>query len=258
MSIQINYKAGPFKKKSSNLVLFVDENFNITGLKKLISNEEYSFIGDLLAINDKKKKIIAYDLNSRRRIILISIKKKITTSEAEGLGAKFYDIFKDIKQNHFDINSETAKNTLQNFVGYFLHGLRLKSYIFDKYKSKKEKTNLIINILGKNIPSLKHQIKFQAVENGTFFARDLVSEPGNILHPDEYAKRLNSLKKIGLKVNVYDEKKLKKLGMNTLLGVGQGSIRGSYLVTMEWKGKKDNSKPVALVGKGVCFDKGGI
>ncbi|MBD1171402.1 leucyl aminopeptidase [Pelagibacterales bacterium SAG-MED04] len=258
MSIQINYKAGPSKKKSSNLVLFVDENFNITGLKKLISNEEYSFIGDLLAINDKKKKIIAYDLNSRRRIILISIKKKITTSEVEALGAKFYDIFKDIKQNHFDINSETAKNTLQNFVGYFLHGLRLKSYIFDKYKSKKEKTNLIINILGKNIPSLKHQIKFQAVENGTFFARDLVSEPGNILHPDEYAKRLNSLKKIGLKVNVYDEKKLKKLGMNTLLGVGQGSIRGSYLVTMEWKGKKDNSKPVAFVGKGVCFDTGGI
>ena len=258
MSIQINYKAGPFKKKSSNLVLFVDENFNITGLKKLISNEEYSFIGDLLAINDKKKKIIAYDLNSRRRIILISIKKKITTSEVEALGAKFYDIFKDIKQNHFDINSETAKNTLQNFVGYFLHGLRLKSYIFDKYKSKKEKKNLIINILGKNIPSLKHQIKFQAVENGTFFARDLVSEPGNILHPDEYAKRLNSLKKIGLKVNVYDEKKLKKLGMNTLLGVGQGSIRGSYLVTMEWKGKKDNSKPVAFVGKGVCFDTGGI
>ncbi len=258
MSIQINYKAGPSKKKSSNLVLFVDENFNITGLKKLISNEEYSFIGDLLAINDKKKKIITYDLNSRRRIILISIKKKITTSEVEALGAKFYDIFKDIKQNHFDINSETAKNTLQNFVGYFLHGLRLKSYIFDKYKSKKEKTNLIINILGKNIPSLKHQIKFQAVENGTFFARDLVSEPGNILHPDEYAKRLNSLKKIGLKVNVYDKKKLKKLGMNTLLGVGQGSIRGSYLVTMEWKGKKDNSKPVAFVGKGVCFDTGGI
>ena len=258
MSIQINYKAGPSKKKSSNLVLFVDENFNITGLKKLISNGEYSFIGDLLAINDKKKKIIAYDLNSRRRIILISIKKKITTSEVEALGAKFYDIFKDIKQNHFDINSETAKNTLQNFVGYFLHGLRLKSYIFDKYKSKKEKTNLIINILGKNIPSLKHQIKFQAVENGTFFARDLVSEPGNILHPDEYAKRLNSLKKIGLKVNVYDKKKLKKLGMNTLLGVGQGSIRGSYLVTMEWKGKKDNSKPVAFVGKGVCFDTGGI
>ena len=66
----------------------------------------------------------------------------------------------------------------------------------------------------------------------------MVSEPGNILHPDEYAKRINSLKKIGLKINIYDEKKLKKLGMNALLGVGQGSIRGSYIVTMEWNGKK--------------------
>jgi leucyl aminopeptidase len=85
-----------------------------------------------------------------------------------------------------------------------------------------------------------------------------VSEPGNILHPDEYAKRLNSLRKIGLKINIYDEKKLKKLGMNALLGVGQGSIRGSYLVTMEWNGLKNNTKPLAFVGKGVCFDTGGI
>ena len=85
-----------------------------------------------------------------------------------------------------------------------------------------------------------------------------MSEPGNILHPDEYAKRLSSLKKTGLKINIYDEKKLKKLGMNALLGVGQGSIRGTYLVTMEWNGLKDNTKPLAFVGKGVCFDTGGI
>ena len=77
------------------------------------------------------------------------------------------------------------------------------------------------------------------------------------MHPDEYAKRLNSLKKDGLKVNIYDEKKLKKLGMHALLGVGQGSVRGSYLVTMEWNGAKNNSQPLAFVGKGVCFDTGG-
>ena len=65
-----------------------------------------------------------------------------------------------------------------------------------------------------------------------------MSEPGNILHPDEYARRINSLKKLGLKINILDEKQLKKLGMNTLLGVGQGSVRGSYLVTIEWKGLK--------------------
>ncbi|MDC3186402.1 leucyl aminopeptidase [Candidatus Pelagibacter sp.] len=239
-------------------MLFVDENFNITSLKKFISNREYSFISDLIAINEKKKDIFAYDINSKKKIILVSHKKKMLSSEVESLGAKFYDLFKDIKYNHFEINSESVKNTLKDFIGYFLHGISLKSYIFDKYKSKKENKILFINIIGKNIPTKKDQIKFKAIENGTFFARDLVSEPGNILHPDEYAKRLYSLKKFGLKVNIYDEKKLKKLGMNTLLGVGQGSVRGSYLVTMEWKGIKSNSKPLAFVGKGVCFDTGGI
>ena len=70
-------------------------------------------------------------------------------------------------------------------------------------------------------------------------------------------QRINSLKKYGLKINIYNDKQLKKLGMNALLGVGQGSIRGSYLVTLEWKGIKNNSKPLAFVGKGVCFDTGG-
>ena len=126
-----------------------------------------------------------------------------------------------------------------------------------KYKTKKETRVISINITGnKNQPSLKDKLKFKALEEGTF-ARDLVSEPGNVLHPDEYAKRLNLLKRDGLKVNIYDKKKLKKLGMHALLGVGQGSVRGSYLVTMEWNGAKNNSKPLAFVGKGVCFDTGG-
>ena len=139
-----------------------------------------------------------------------------------------------------------------------MHGLKLKSYKFDKYKTNKNKNNFIISVVGKNTPSIKDQIKFKSIEEGTFYTRELVSEPGNILHPDEYARRLSLLKKIGLKVTVYDQKKLKKLGMNTLLGVGQGSVRGSYLVTIEWNGLKDKSKPLAFVGKGVCFDTGGI
>ena len=257
MGVTINYKKNP-KKKTSNLVLFVNENFKISNLKKYLSGSEYSFISDLLIITNKEKEIVSYDISSKKKIILVVLKKKMTSSAAESLGAKFYESFKNLKQNHLNLNSDSAQNTLRNFIGHFLHGLKLKSYTFNKYKSKKEEKNLFIDILGKNIPSIIDQRKFQAVEEGTFFARDLVSEPGNILHPDEYAKRLIQLKKIGLKVDVYDEKKLKKLGMNTLLGVGQGSIRGSYLVTMEWSGKKDNSKPIAFVGKGVCFDTGGI
>ena len=145
-----------------------------------------------------------------------------------------------------------------NFLGYFLHGIKLKSYVFNKYKTKKETRVLSINITGnKNKPSSQNQLKFKALEEGNFYARDLVSEPGNILHPDEYAKRLTSLRKDGLKINIYDEKKLKKLGMYSLLGVGMGSVRGSYLVTIEWKGLKNNSNPLAFVGKGVTFDTGG-
>ena len=174
------------------------------------------------------------------------------------MGGKFFDTFKDSKINEFNINSDTLNSNLKNGVGFFLHGIMLKSYSFDKYKTKKNKKNITITVTGKNIPSANDRIKFRSVENGTFYTRDLVSEPGNVLHPDEYAKRLSLLKKDGLKVTIYDQKKLKKLGMNTLLGVGQGSIRGSYLVTLEWKGLKNNSKPLAFVGKGVCFDTGGI
>ena len=258
MNIKINFKKQVFNKSSENLILFVDENFNISSLKKNISNSDYSYISDLLKTRDSKKKIITFDINSKRKIILVSLKRNVTNSEVENLGADCYKIIKELKKSNFFINSDTATNKSKNFVGHFLHGIKLKSYLFEKYKSKKTNKDIVLNIFGKNIPSINDQAKFNAIEEGTFYARDLVSEPGNVLHPDEYAKRINSLKKFGLKVNVYDEKKLKKLGMNTLLGVGQGSIRGSYLVTMEWNGLKNNSRPLAFVGKGVCFDTGGI
>ena len=93
--------------------------------------------------------------------------------------------------------SDSINIKLENFVGHFLHGVKLKSYEFKKYKSKNETRKISINISGnKNIPNIKNQLKFKALEEGTFYARDLVSEPGNILHPDEYAKRLNSLREM--------------------------------------------------------------
>jgi len=259
MSIQINYINSSLKKPSTNLVLFVDENFNISGLKKIISNEEFFYISDLLKTSDLKKNLLLFEINSKKKIFLVSIKKDLKTSDIENLGAKFHGYINYDKKNDYLVNSDTINSRIENFVGYFIHGLKLKSYEFNNYKSKKNKRHILIIVIGnKNKISAQNQLRFKALEEGTFFARDLVSEPGNILHPDEYAKRLSSLKKHGLKINIYDEKKLKKLGMNALLGVGQGSIRGSYLVTMEWNGAKNNSKPLAFVGKGVCFDTGGI
>ena len=117
----------------------------------------------------------------------------------------------------------------------FLHGAQLKSYNFEVYKSdKSQNKSIVISVIANNFKKtnlLRNKLK--ALLEGVFLTRDLVSEPGNILHPDEYSKRILKLKKFGLKVTVYDQKKLKKLGMNALLGVGQGSIRGSYLVTIE-------------------------
>ena len=258
MSVKIIYKNTIPKSNSNNLVFFVDENFNINHINRQIAKTEFSFVSDLLKIKDKNKQIISFDISAKKKIILVSIKKNFQTHEIENLGARFYNNFENIKINTFNISTDSKVIKSKMFIGNFLHGLKLKSYKFDKYKTTKEKKNITIYVTGKNKPPITNQIKFKAIEDGTFFARDLVSEPGNILHPDEYSKRIKQLSKFGLKISIYDEKKLKKMNMNTLLGVGQGSIRGSYLVTMEWKGLKNNSRPITFVGKGVCFDTGGI
>ena len=258
MSIKINYKNNISTKSTINLVLFVNENFNIKDIKKYISNSEFSYIADLLKNSDLKKDTLFFEVNSKKTIFLVSVKKNIKISDIENLGAKFHSYINFDKKDEYFINSDTVNDKTKNFIGHFLHGLKLKSYEFNIYKSKINKKIVSINVIGKkNKISTKDHLRFKALEEGSFFARDLVSEPGNVLHPDEYAKRINTLKKFGLKINIYDEKKLKKLGMNALLGVGQGSIRGSYLVTMEWNGAKNNSSPLAFVGKGVCFDTGG-
>ena len=259
MTIRINYLEKPANKPFENLVLFVDTNFNVSSLKKIISSSDFSYISDLLKNSDLKKNILVFKINSKKTIYLVYIKKDLKITDIESLGAKFHDHIEYEKKNDYFINIDSINSKIENLAAYFLHGLKLKSYEFNIYKSKKNKRLIFINVIGnKNKISAQKQIRFKALEEGTFFARDLVSEPGNILHPDEYAKRISKLKKDGLKINIYDEKKLKKLGMNALLGVGQGSIRGTYLVTMEWNGLKNNSKPLAFVGKGVCFDTGGI
>ena len=258
MTVQITYKKNFTKINTGNLILFVDETFNVSGLKRYMQLSEYLFVSDLLKVKKSNKEILIIDVSSKKKIILLSLKKNIKPYEAEILGGKLYNFLKEIESSKFILNSNSITKNIKINIGHFIHGLKLKSYVFEKYKTKKNNTKISIVVTGKNIPSIKEQNKFAAIEEGTFYTRDLVSEPGNVLHPDEYARRLSSLKKLGLKINIYDEKKLKKLGMNTLLGVGQGSSRGSYLVTMEWHGLKNKNQPLAFVGKGVCFDTGGI
>ena len=258
MTIKINYSKNKISKFSSSLVLFLNEKLDINSLKKNFSNIEFNYINELLNTKDTKKKLFKFDINSKKKIILVSVKKNSQISDIENLGAEFYSLVNHGKNSEYFIISDSLAGDNKEFLGHFLHGIMLKSYAFEKYKSKKNKRLIFINVVeGKSKLSSQTKLRFKAIEEGTFFTRDLVSEPGNVLHPDEYVKRLMSLKKNNLKVSIFNEKKLKKLGMHSLLGVGRGSEKGSYLAIIEWKGAKDNSKPIAFVGKGVTFDTGG-
>ena len=104
MNIKINFKNQAFVKSYGNSILFVDEKFNISGLKKIISVSEYSYILDLLKNEDLEKKIITFDISSKRKIILVALKKNLTASDAENLGAKCYDLFKKLCWTFFAWN----------------------------------------------------------------------------------------------------------------------------------------------------------
>ena len=260
MTIQINYKNNNFKKATTNLVLFVDEKFSTIDLKKYISSSEFSYINELLKSSDLTKNLFVFEIGYKKKIVLVSVKNNLETSDIENLGAEFYGRINHEKKSEYLVNSDTVSNKYKNFIGYFLHGLKLKSYEFNLYKSKVEKKIILINLFGKkNKEIIQNQLRFKAIEEGTFFARDLVSEPPNVLNPKEYANRLIKLRRLGIKVTVYNEAQMKKLGMHSLLGVGRGSVNESFLVTLEWNGnKKDKKAPLSFVGKGVCFDTGGI
>ena len=137
MTIQINYKKNISIKASSNLILFVDEKFNIGMLKKYISTNEFSYISDLLKNSDLKKDFLFFDVNSKKTIFLVPVKKDVKVSDIENLGAKFHGYINYDKKNDYLVNTDTINSKIENFVGYFLHGLKLKSYEFNIYKSKK-------------------------------------------------------------------------------------------------------------------------
>ncbi|MGY4236232.1 leucyl aminopeptidase [Bradyrhizobium sp. USDA 4449] len=143
-------------------------------------------------------------------------------------------------------------------------GLRLRAYKFDRYKTRKkdgEESALRAEVslaVGDAAAAKKAFASAGAVVDGVIIARDLVNEPPNVLFPEEFARRASLLRKLGVRIEVLDVKAMQKLGMGALLGVGQGSARPSRTVIMRWDGGKKGEAPVAFVGKGVCFDTGGI
>ena len=237
-----------FKELDKNLLSKINHVVNC-------ENFEFSKFASLEIINDKN--------NLFSKIIIISPGQKslVSGNDLAIIGGKINQISSKSKNKKVSVLVASEFSNDENLVEIGF-GATLNTYKFDKYKSKKKAIKQIneITIISENAVKLKNKFKQKkSVAEGIFLARDLVNEPSNILNPEEYAKRIKGLSKYGLKVEVLNETKMKKLGMWSLLGVGRGSQYESQLVIMKWDGNKTKkSKPLCFVGKGVCFDSGGI
>lgn len=220
---------------------------------------------------------MALSINKAVRVVLVGLGKKedLNALAFETIGGKLYDTLQASSAVKIDVDlrgvEDLVATSTAEIAAHFALGFQLKSYRFDKYKAKKEAAQEIsiadLSIVTDAQSAAKKLFDtYNCVAKGVFLARDLTNEPPNTLYPESYAERIKAeLKPLGVEVEILDEKKMQKLGFHALLAVGQGSIRESRTVIMRWngaptkaaKGKKVRA-PIALVGKGVTFDTGGI
>ncbi|HEX9449695.1 MAG TPA: leucyl aminopeptidase [Dongiaceae bacterium] len=203
------------------------------------------------------------------RLVLVGIGNpaKLDNLAAQGIGGRLVAALNGVGEKEAAIQVDAPADSALTEVALaaqIAYGARLRSYRFDKYKTKeKPEQKLSLKKLtiytGDPAAAKKLYDPLDKVAEAVGFARDLVSEPGNVIYPETLAEQARSLKSLGIEIDVLGETAMKKLGMGALLGVGQGSERESQLVIMRWNGAKDSKKrPVAFIGKGVTFDTGGI
>ncbi|RZO48320.1 MAG: leucyl aminopeptidase [Candidatus Pelagibacterales bacterium] len=255
---------------SDGFAVFVNDNYAYKDKKGILSKNLAQKINsyiDILKASKNQDEINSFDISNKQKCFIIKVKTKYESFFPQEIGASFFSHIKkikDIKKIDLYIDSLAFdKQKFLNFFSQFCFGFNLKSYTFSKYKTiNKDKIDKKINfkIITSNKTELQNKYKYyDSIKEGVFLTRDLVSEPPNVLNPKRYTEEIKKLSKLGLKVEILNEAKLKKLGMHSLLGVGQGSENETFLVVIKWNGAKSNfGKPLAFVGKGVCFDTGGI
>ena len=202
------------------------------------------------------------------RLLLLGVGKarELDARTAESLGGHIVADANASGQKSVTVVVDAVKGsklTPGQIAAHIALGAQLRNYRFDKYKTKDKPeqkhslTEMTICLAGP-AEARKAYDKISPAIDAVFFTRDLVSEPANELYPVEFANRAKALSKLGVKVQILGEAEMKKLGMNVLLAVGQGSPRDSQLLVMTWMNGPKDQAPVALIGKGVCFDTGGI
>ncbi|WP_282093248.1 leucyl aminopeptidase [Epibacterium ulvae] len=182
---------------------------------------------------------------------IVVLSRKITPVEVRKVGAKL--------AKNAGSSAVTLMAGSMNKASDLALGFALRAYEFEDHKSSTSEGTARLSIAHKAPEELNVALETAlAIAEGVHMTRDLVNEPANVLTTTEFANRLDDMKSIGLEVEILDEDQLEELGMRTLLSVGQGSVSPSKVVVMQWKGGLDDAAPLALVGKGVVFDTGGI
>jgi leucyl aminopeptidase len=245
-------------------IFFCEKNFSFNSKKLLFIDINYKEINSLLLKNkDEDYFVFNFYSSKPKKIIFINQKDNKDDFENQNIGGKVISEIKSAKE--INVIFSTENKSLENYYFNFFLGCFLKKYSFTKYKTifkkdenAKEIINLLITSSNKNF-FIKIKNNIENIINGVFLTRDLVSEPPNYLNPEKFVSEIKKLSKLGLKVDVFDYSKMKKIGMNALLGVAQGSKNVPYFVTITWKpNNSKNKKPLSFIGKGVCFDTGGI
>ena len=191
-----------------------------------------------------------------RRVVLASLGKSPNRKSARQCGGAVAAALADGAVTICTAGAATA-----DLVAEIVFASVLRLYRFVDYKkasSDKPQATRTLTVTSDDAEGLAAaSARFAALAEGIFFARDLVNEPANTLTTDEFAARLAAMGEMGLEVEILGEAELAEMGANALLGVGLGSDSETKLVVMKWMGGGDEA-PLALVGKGVVFDTGGI
>lgn len=203
------------------------------------------------------------------RVVVVGLGKpsEINALAAEKAGALIMDRLWMSGEKQVSVAMDSIDKSgikVELIAAHIAAGARGRDYRFDKYRTKlkdSDKPSLVkfVIMVPRSAEAKAAFAPLDSVLDGVFAARDLVNEPANTLYPAEFAARAKELRRLGLKVEVLNEAQMAKLGMGALLAVGQGSAKESQLVILHWQGAPKSKKPpIALVGKGVCFDSGGI
>ncbi|HVY89606.1 MAG TPA: leucyl aminopeptidase [Hyphomonadaceae bacterium] len=206
--------------------------------------------------------ILAPEFSDAARVLLVGIGKKASATEVGWQRAAATLVKRLLVSGAKALSIVGAPD--RAVAANLAFGARLAAYRFDRYrltlKTEKKPSLTTVSIVTDSAAGARSDYApLSARAEGVELARDLVSEPPNVLHPESYADRIQELAELGLEIEVLDVPAMTKLGMGSLLGVGQGSVRGSRLCVMKWMGAKDKkAAPVAFIGKGVTFDTGGI